>query len=195
MESSELSTLPGDSPDHKRPAPTLSSPSSSSPKRLKVEAPAGHVLESRPIPDAALLYHHAYSAWQAAQNHLTQAFIPSNITPASSGIDPIWLLDPSNPNRSIKYNPDPEASNKALSLQILALDFLKIGLGMSDLPDKERVAFGILFGKVGLQVLSGQKTLQDRKGKGKAGSALEVDAERLIQDVEEQINRSVRLCP
>lgn len=194
-DSSELSTLPGSSPDLKRPFPNSSSPSTSSSKRLKVEPPVESATDIPDLPDAALLYHYAYSAWQAAHRHLAQTFIPTTTTPASSSVDPIWITDPENPDHTIKYRPDTDAAYKPLSLHILAIDMLKIGLGMSDLPDKERVAFGILFGKVGLEVLSGQKALRDRKGKQKAslGMLHDVDEKRLIQDVEEQINRSVRL--
>jgi hypothetical protein len=110
----------------------------------------------------------------------------------SSSAEAIRLVDPTHPERFIAYQPDPGAASKALSLQLLALDALKIGLGMSNLPDKDRVAFGTLFGKIGIQVLTGLQAYEDRKGKKKeTGGMGTVDREKLVRDVEEQVNRSV----
>jgi hypothetical protein len=80
---------------------------------------------------------------------------------------------------------------KALSLQILAIDTLKIGLGLSSLSDTERVTFGLLFGKIGIQVVQALRA-GDRIGKGKEERG--VDHQKLLQDIEEQVNISVRTC-
>jgi hypothetical protein len=195
MEISELSKAAGSSPtiDHKRAAPALSSPSTSSPKRPKLQDAPESSSQPSDLPDAASLYHFAYSSWESAHRHLTQAFIPATVGPASSSAEAIRLVGPSHPERFIAYQPDPEAALKVLSLQLLALDALKIGLGMSNLPDKDRVALGTLFGKIGLQVLTGLQAYEDRKGKKKeTGGMGTVDREKLVRDVEEQVNRSVR---
>ena len=140
------------------------------------------------LPDPALLYHFAYSTWQCANRHLTQAFIPSTILPTSSEPSTIHLADPFHPTTLKRYEPDVHAAEKALSLQLLAIDTLKIGLKLSSLSDTERVTSGLLFGKIGLQVIQALRA-GNRKGKGKEEKS--VDHERLLQDIEEQVNVSV----
>ena len=142
------------------------------------------------LPDPALLYHFAYSAWQCANRHLAQAFIPSTVIPTSSEPSTIHLADPYHPTTLKRYEPDVHAADKALSLQLLAIDTLKIGLKLSSLSDTERVTFGLLFGKIGLQIVQALRA-GNMKGKGKEEKS--VDHQRLLQDIEEQVNVSVGL--
>lgn len=164
----------------KRPASPENGPSSSS-KRVKVEP-------DDTLPDSALLYHFAYSTWQCANRHLSQTFIPASVQPIASDASTIHLIDPLNPTVSKPYEPDVRAAEKALSLQILAIDTLKIGIGLSSLSDTERVTFGLLFGKIGIQVVQALRS-GTRKGKGKEEEG--VDHQKLLQDIEEQVNISV----
>jgi len=164
----------------KRPANTENGSSSSS-KRVKVEQ---HDI----LPDSALLYHFAYSTWQCANRHLSQAFIPASVQATPSDPSTIHLIDPFHPTTSKTYEPDARAAEKALSLQTLAIVTLKIGLGLSNLSDTERVTFGLLFGKIGIQVVQALRA-GDRKGKGKEEKS--VDHRKLLQDIEEQVNISV----
>jgi len=165
----------------KRPASPENGSSSSS-KRVKVEP-------DDTLPDSALLYHFAYSTWQCANRHLSQTFIPASVQPIASDALTIHLIDPLNPTVSKPYEPDVRAAEKALSLQILAIDTLKIGIGLSSLSDTERVTFGLLFGKIGIQVVQALRS-GTRKGKGKEEKG--VDHQKLLQDIEEQVNISVR---
>jgi hypothetical protein len=135
-----------------------------------------------------LLYHFAYSTWQCTNRHLIQAFIPSSIQATPTDPSTLHLSDPCHPNTFKPYEPDARAAEKALSLQILAIDTLKIGLKLSSLSDTERVSFGLLFGKIGLQVV---QALRARSGKGKEKEGKVVDHQRLLQDVEEQVINSV----
>ena len=166
----------------KRPAITANGSSSSS-KRVKVEQ---HDI----LPDSALLYHFAYSTWQCANRHLSQTFIPASVQPIPSDPSTIHLTDPLHPTTSKPYEPDARAAEKALSLQILAIDTLKIGLGLSSLSDTERVTFGLLLGKIGIQVVQALRA-GNRKGKGKEEKG--VDHQKLLHDIEERVNISVRL--
>jgi hypothetical protein len=166
----------------KRPAITGNG-SSSSTKRVKVEQ---HDI----LPDSALLYNFAYSTWQCANRHLSQTFIPASVQATPSDPSTIYLTDPMNPTTSKMYEPDARAAEKAISLQILAIDTLKIGLKLSSLSDTERVTFGLLFGKIGIQVVQALRA-GDRKGKGKEEKG--VDHQKLLQDIEEQVNISVHL--
>jgi hypothetical protein len=161
-------------------------------KRPKTEE---HDTSQPTLSDAALLYHFAYTTWQSANRHLTQSFIPSSIHPAGEGIPPIRLVDPNSPTHIKAYTQDARAGEKALSLQILALDTLKIGLKQSSLSDQERVAFGVLFGKIGVQVVQGLGAYRSRKGKEReyAQSTLAIDCQAILHDVEEQVSTSV--CP
>lgn len=160
--------------------PENAAPSSS--KRIKVE-------EEDNLSDPALLYHFAYSTWQCAHRHLTQAFIPSSVGSVPSNPSTIHLVDPYRPHTPKPYETDPRAAETALSLQILAIDALKIGLGLTNLSEQERVTFGLLFGKIGLQVV---QALRSRGHKGKGKEEKFVDHQRLLQDIEEQVNVSVR---
>jgi len=165
----------------KRP-PITENGSSSSSKRVKVE-------QDDILPDSALLYHFAYSTWQCANRHLSQTFIPSSVQATPSDPSTLHLTDPLDPTTSKAHEPDARAAEKALSLQVLAIDTLKIGLGLSSLSDTERVTFGLLFGKTGIQVVQALRA-GNRKGKGKEEK---VDHHKLVQDIEEQVNISVRL--
>jgi hypothetical protein len=165
----------------KRPAITENGSSSSS-KRVKVEQ---HDI----LPDSALLYHFAYSTWQCANRHLSQTFTPASVQADPSDPSTIHLTDPLDPTTSKTYEPDARAAEKAISLQILAIDTLKIGLKLSSLSDTERVTFGLLFGKIGIQVVQALRA-RDRKGKGKEEKG--VHHQKLLEDIEEQVNISVR---
>jgi len=102
----------------------------------------------------------------------------------------IHLIDPFHPTTSKTYEPDARAAEKALSLQILAIDTLKIGLGLSSLSDTERVTFGLLLGKIGISVVQSVRA-GSRKGKGKGKEEKSVDYRKLLQDIEKQVNISV----
>jgi hypothetical protein len=166
----------------KRNAESNGGPSSSS-KRIKVN-------EDDVLPDPALLYHFAYSTWECANRHLAQVFLPSSVQSTPSDPSTIHLTDPYRPTTSKPYEPDVRAAEKALSLQLLAIDTLKIGLNLSSLSDTERVTFGLLFGKIGMQVV---QAIRAGNRKGKEKEEKRVDHQRLLQDIEEQVNISV--CP
>jgi len=160
----------------KREAPLETAEPSSS-KRVKVD-------EVEILPDTALLYHFAYTTWQSANRHLSHVFIPSTVEAGGSDSSFIHLPDSLHPKKYEPYKPDPRAVDKAISLQILAIDTLKVGLRLSSLSDTERVTFGLLFGKIGIQLVQGLRA----RGKGKEKV---VDDQVLLRDVEEQINVSV----
>jgi hypothetical protein len=162
----------------KREAPVgIKEPSAS--KRAKFD-------EVEIIPDTALLYHFAYTTWQSTNRHLSQVFIPPSVEPGGPDSSFIHLADSLHPKTFQSYKPDPRAVDKALSLQILAIDTLKVGLKLSSLTDTERATFGLLFGKIGIQLVQGLKA----RGKGKEKA---VDDQVLLRDVEEQVNASVSL--
>lgn len=160
----------------KREAPLETAKPSSS-KRIKVD-------EVEIIPDTALLYHFAYTTWQSSNRHLSYVFIPSTVEAGGPDSSFIHLPDPFHPKKYEPYKPDPRAVDKAISLQVLAIDTLKVGLKLSSLSDTERVTFGLLFGKIGIQLVQGLRA----RGKGKEKV---VDDQVLLRDVEEQINVSV----
>jgi hypothetical protein len=162
----------------KREAPDETEDPSTS-KRVKVD-------EVEIIPDTALLYHFAYTTWQSANRHLLQVFIPPSVEAGGFDSSFIHLPDPLHPRINQSYKPDPRAVDKALSLQILAIDTLKVGLKLSSLTDTERATFGLLFGKIGIQVIQGLRA----RGKGKEKA---VNDQVLLRDVEEQANLSVSL--
>lgn len=162
----------------KREAPLETAEPSSS-KRVKVD-------EVEIIPDTALLYHFAYTTWQSANRHLSHGFIPSTVEAGGSDSSFIHLPDALHPKNYEPYKPDPRAVDKAISLQILAIDTLTVGLKLSSLSDTERVTFGLLFGKIGIQLVQGLRA----RGKGKEKV---VDDQVLLRDVEEQVNVSVSL--
>ena len=162
----------------KREAPLETAEPSSS-KRIKVD-------EVEIIPDTALLYHFAYTTWQSSNRHLSHISIPSTVEAGGSDSSFIHLPDPLHPKKYEPYKPDPRAVDKAISLQLLAIDTLKVGLRLSSLSDTERVTFGLLFGKIGIQLVQGLGA----RGKGKEKV---VDYQVLFRDVEEQVYVSVSL--
>ncbi|KAK8861295.1 hypothetical protein IAR55_002114 [Kwoniella newhampshirensis] len=139
-------------------------------------------LQRSDVPTSALLYHFALSAHQASHRHLQQAFIPTSVSVDPNAGSPVLSLHtPDGPRRFVH---DPEAANKALGLQLLALDLLKAGLADSGLSDRERVAFGLEFGIVGYKVYTGCKATM--KGKGKSREQRQVvDLINLMDDVQD----------
>ncbi|OCF58359.1 hypothetical protein L486_04392 [Kwoniella mangroviensis CBS 10435] len=139
------------------------------------------------LPDSALLYHFALSAHRASHQHLQQAFIhPSISADPNLGIPiaPVYNRSAAQP-----FIHDPYAAAKALDLQLVALDFLRAGLAYPDLSERERVAFGLEFGIVGLKfytACTGNST-----GKGKDSEKNQrVDLSRLIGDIQDVIGHS-----
>lgn len=133
------------------------------------------------IASRALLYHTALSAHQASHFHLQQAFVPANVRCDSS--DNFTNIHPTGAVRLFDH--DHQAADKALGLQLLALDLLHVGLGTSELSDRERVAFGVEFAEIALKVL---QALKAELGKGKRK---EVDKEKLLGDVRDTLAISV----
>ncbi|WWD16802.1 hypothetical protein CI109_101234 [Kwoniella shandongensis] len=149
-----------------------------------------------PIPTSALLYHFALSAHRSSHLHLQQAFIPTSISADPNAGSPLLPFHQSvggGVGQKLFFH-DREAANKALGLQLLALDLLKAGLADSGLSDRERVAYGLEFGVVGLKVYSGYQALsghQHGKGKGKATEPrLIVDLGRLMDDLQDTVAQS-----
>ncbi|WVN85468.1 uncharacterized protein L203_100614 [Cryptococcus depauperatus CBS 7841] len=143
----------------------------------------------------ALLYHHAQQAHQAAQHHYQQAFLPGSVSlDRKAGYPLIKLCDLSNPfyhaYASHRFFHDPEASAKALGLQLFALDLLKTGLGSNKLSNKERVAFSLEFGLVGIKVYSAWQAVR-RKGRNKETEiSLKIDYQRLIDDLQDVVGQA-----
>ncbi|WWC98854.1 hypothetical protein V866_005747 [Kwoniella sp. B9012] len=141
----------------------------------------------RPLPDSALLYYFALSAHRASHQHLQQAFVhPSISADPSLGISiaPVYNRSPAQP-----FLHDPNAAAKALDLQLVALDFLRTGLAYPDLSERERVAFGLEFGIVGLKVYTA--CIGNSTGKGKDSEKNQrVDLSRLIEDIQDVIGHS-----
>nr|ODO02711.1 hypothetical protein L204_01450 [Cryptococcus depauperatus CBS 7855] len=143
----------------------------------------------------ALLYHHAQQAHQAAQHHYQQAFLPGSVSlDRKAGYPLIKFYDLSNPSYhasdSHRFFHDPEAAAKALGLQLFALDLLKTGLGSNKLSNKERVAFSLEFGLVGIKVYSAWQAVR-RKGRNKETEiSLKIDDQRLIDDLQDVVGQA-----
>ncbi|WVF66742.1 hypothetical protein IAT40_001484 [Kwoniella sp. CBS 6097] len=141
---------------------------------------------------AALLYHAARSAHQAAHHHLQQFFMPltleTDFTPVSSNI-PLYS---SSSSRHLQFTHDAQAAAKALGLQLLALDFLQAGLAIPDLSDSERVAFALEFGNVGLKVYEAcAKNKGSRKGKEKSLKHPEaINTAKLMGDMQDIVGQA-----
>ncbi|WWC87569.1 uncharacterized protein L201_002459 [Kwoniella dendrophila CBS 6074] len=180
------------------PYPVSHHGSSNDLKRRKL-SPDSHQVSSSSTPTSsstsspstvstpALLYHFAVSAHHASHRHLQQAFVhPSISTDPGQGmlLAPLYSLSQSQP-----FVHDSEAAAKALGLQLMALDFLRAGLAYPNLSEKERVAFGLEFGIIGLKVYMSCK--EDVKGKGKkTDKNRNVDTARLIGDMQEIVGQS-----
>ncbi|WWC68929.1 uncharacterized protein I206_102865 [Kwoniella pini CBS 10737] len=163
------------SPDIYQTIPSrLSSPSVTLPQPLNT------------VTNAALLYHFAISAHRASHVHLQQAFVHPSIsstTIANVHLFPLYSADPPRP-----FAHDPNAAAKALDLQLLALDLLRAGLSQGGLSEKEKVAFGLEFGIIGLKAYSA--LYKPVVGKGKTSNGKQVDAARLIGDIQEIVGQS-----
>lgn len=149
------------------------------------------------IPTAALLYHSAQVAHQTSHVHLQQAFVPTEIsTDRTSGYSIIKLYSYSSTpqsSQSNRFSHDPQAFAKALGLQLYALDLLRAGLNINSLSDKERVAFSLEFGVVGIKVYMAQQILQSKsKGKEKI-QGVQVDCQRLMDDMQDIVGQAVSI--
>ncbi|OWZ64792.1 hypothetical protein AYX14_06385 [Cryptococcus neoformans] len=146
------------------------------------------------IPIAALLYHSAQVAHQTSHVHLQQAFVPTQIsTDRTSGSSIIKLYSYSSTSQSSqsnRFSHDPHAFAKALGLQLYALDLLRAGLNINSLSDKEKVAFSLEFGVVGMKVYMAQQNLQSKsKGKEKI-EGVQVDCQRLMDDMQNIVGQA-----
>lgn len=151
------------------------------------------------IPIAALLYHSAQVAHQTSHVHLQQAFVPTQIsTDRTSGSSIIKLYSYSSTSQSSqsnRFSHDPHAFAKALGLQLYALDLLRAGLDINSLSDKEKVAFSLEFGVVGMKVYMAQQILQSKsKGKEKI-EGVQVDCQRLMDDMQNIVGQAVCMRP
>jgi hypothetical protein len=159
-------------------------------KRARVDSDTS-LNTSYPAPaptNVALLYQFAYSAWQASNRHLPQAFIPASVkSKRSTDLPLLRIQDPTRPVCTIEYRPDPLATARAIELSLLALDALATLLKLPNLSDKERVTAGLLFGKIGLQIIQAQ-----RVAAGTVNGIL-LDHGRLLEDIHAQLAISVSL--
>jgi hypothetical protein len=143
----------------------------------------------REIPTIPLLYHLAITAHHAAQSHLQQAFIPPNVScEFHSGYPPITIptLDYQKPKA---FEHDVNAARKVIGLQVLALDLLRRGLDSNELSDREKIAFGLEFGEVGIKVVACGRM---KWGKGKEVES--VGLEKLEGDMQDVIGEAVSFC-
>ncbi|ORY27685.1 hypothetical protein BCR39DRAFT_537919 [Naematelia encephala] len=139
-------------------------------KRVRKSAPVGEAH----LPLLPSLYHLAIAAKNASSTHLQQVFIPPEVSSAQGTAFPLVSRS------GIPYEPDPAAASKALGLQLLALDLLKLGMASKDITDRERVAFSIEIGLVSEKVLA-----EKRK---------EVDRVRLAQEAEEMVGAALGIA-
>ncbi|WWC59919.1 uncharacterized protein I303_102481 [Kwoniella dejecticola CBS 10117] len=140
------------------------------------------------IPKSALLYHFAISAHRASHTHYQQAFVHSSISSAQVEVAQVVPLYHTR-KLANPFVHDPHAAAKALDLQLLALDFLRAGLSQPGLSEREKVAFGLEFGIIGLKVY--RSCHEPVAGKGKDSDKRQtVDTGRLIEDLQEVIGQS-----
>lgn len=133
-----------------------------------------HAVE--PLSDAALLYHYASAAHRHSTSHLQQAFIPTDILcTLNDDVDPLPLY----PSQTVLYRHDPSAGQKAISLLILALDFLRVGLQLS-LSPLERATFVIEYATIGIKVIE-----------AKLAKELGVDIAKVASDVDTAVSGMV----
>lgn len=90
------------------------------------------------------------------------------------------------PRQPKAFEHDPSAAAKVVGLQVLALDLLKLGWTSNELSDREKAAFGLEFGEVGMKVLE-----YSRMGWGKGKEVAMVDLARLEMDMQDIIGESV----
>ena len=166
-------------------------------KRRKVSLAGPMGFDSRPassstppplVPPIPLLYHLALSAHHAVHRHLQQLFIPAEVDCDPNAGLPLITSDA---RATLPFTHDPEAGLKALSLLLIALDFLRAGLASRDLSDRERVAFGLEFGVIGVKVLATTRT------GGVKGNIMEyeVDTGRLFKNVQDAVGTAVSAMP
>ena len=144
-----------------------------------------------PLPVIPLLYHLALSAHHASHRHLQQAFIPGSVI-REEALDPPKFTAPPvvEYKRPETVTHDPQAADKALGLLLLALDLLKAGLASKDLSDKERVAFSLEFGVVGVKVLKGSESQGSTKTQDKRAS-IQVERGKLVGEVQDAVASGV----
>ncbi len=154
-------------------------------KRKRLECPSSStsctppVSSITPLPAIPLLYQLALSAHHSSQRHLQQAFIPSSVLcEADAGYPPI-----ASTGQIPLFIHDARAHDKALGLLLLALDLLRIALASNELSDKERVAFTLEFGVVGVKLLAVFRPTAPLKG-NETQVEDKVDVERLMGDVQ-----------
>lgn len=144
------------------------------------------------IPSLPLLYHLALSAHHAASRHLQQLFIPSSVTSCAdhTACPPILSDLGGSKDRPHPFVHDPWAGHKAMDLLLLAFDLLRMALASHDLTEKEKVAFALEFGKVGMKALA--TTKHTPSSTGKQQDHYHVVVGRLQEEVQETIASGVR---
>ncbi|KAL7419874.1 hypothetical protein Q5752_005790 [Cryptotrichosporon argae] len=133
------------------------------------------------LPVLPLMYHAALAAAHHAHFHFIQAAIPPSIVPPTDpSLVNMAMLTATGPQ---PFRHDPAAQSKAVALLMYALDLFRLGLGMTGLSDREKVAFGSGFATVAMKVLA------------LAGShTAPVDWARLQDDLGAVVERSLVIC-
>lgn len=150
-------------------------------KRARV----GSLAASAEPTDSALLYGLAYSAWTASHRYYTAATIPADVSPnLPNGLPPIRRADPLCPSRERAFERDDTAKLKSLELHLMALDALRAALALPSLTEKEKVVIGLLFAKIGFQVVSGLKDPA-------LGTTTRLDRVALLSDVQVELGQCV----
>ena len=143
------------------------------------------------LPPIPLLYHLAITAHQGARQHLQQAFIPTSVSQVGNTGHPPIVATATDERGSSPFTHDPQAADKALGLLLLALDCLRMGLTSNDLSDKERVAFTLEFGVIGVKVLKANSSpLLSDKGEDRVPQ-IEVEVRSLMEDVQDAVASGV----
>ncbi|KAK4685187.1 hypothetical protein P7C73_g4969, partial [Tremellales sp. Uapishka_1] len=141
-------------------SPTTSSPngppSTSKRRRLSPRdprlTPAPTLLPD--IPLQAILYHLATSAHHTAHHHLQQAYVPLSVSPDTDGLHASLSIPSRIPNTPPRpFTHDPRAASKVFGLYLLALQLLRSALAIGNISDKEKVAFGLEFGLIGVKAV------------------------------------------
>lgn len=116
-------------------------------KRRRLSTPS-----SDDLSDGALLYYNARAAHVASTCLLQAAFLPASARVVEEeGVD--HIVDYTS-GELIQY--DPQASCKALALQVYALDCLRVGLRSGLLSIGERAPFTVEFATIAVKVLESQ---------------------------------------
>ncbi len=140
------------------------------------------------LPSIPLLFHLATSAHHASHQHLQQVFIPSFVNcEGNDGYPPIISARPGRTQSQI-FTHDEKAGDKAIGLLLLALDLLRAGLLSTDLSEKERVAFSLEYGTIGMKVLTACGSLRT---KSELVAAEKLDHLRLRGEVEDAVASGV----